>query len=456
MYFDIAIVTDINYGMVLDNKPLWITGTTNYLEMFGTLTENNILLTDEETMDYFVDNNLTPRYSVIISKTLSYVSSNKRVLYVKSFNEALLMIQSLDMYKNKSIVVSGCNDILIQAIKSLHLRNVYSYIINKDLECQIKVSEPLRSLLVTRTTKHIHEKEYVIEFNTNKDEQRYVNMLSELLESKIKPNRTGIDTRSIGHYSLSFNLTDERGPILPILTTKKIILKFVFYELIWFLMGSTNTSFLKQHGISIWDGNTSKEFIQSRNLDYNEGSTGPIYGYQWRNWNGKGIDQLNNVINLLKEDPWSRRAVVSAWNPEQIDQMVLPPCHYSFQFTVEPDENQNPKYLNCMVNMRSTDAALGAPFNICSYSLLTHMVSKILNLTPGKITLNSVDMHLYMNHGSSIEEQVKRIACKFPTIKFINKAASATSIDEFINTEVSDYLIDHYDYYPFIRMDMVA
>src|SRR5690606_9776518 len=305
-------------------------------------------------------------------------------------------------------------------------------IINKDLECQIKVSEPLKSLLVTRTTKHIHETEYVVEFNTNKDEQRYVNMIRELLNSKIKPNRTGIDTRSIGHYSLSFNLTDERGQILPILTTKKIFLKVVFYELIWFLMGSTDTSFLKQHGISIWDGNTSKEFIQSQNLDYNEGSTGPIYGYQWRNWNGKGIDQINNVINLLKEDPWSRRAVVSALNPEQIDQMVLPPCHYSFQFTVEPDENQNPKCLNCMINMRSTDAALGAPFNICSYSLLTHMVSKILNLTPGKITLNSADMHLYMNHLSSIEEQVKRIPCKFPTIKFINKAATATSIDEFI------------------------
>src|SRR5690606_23574093 len=208
MYFDIAIVTDITYGMVLDNKPLWITGTTNYLEMFRTLTENNILLTDEETMEYFVDNNLTPRYSVIISKTLSYVSSNKRVLYVKSISEALLMIQSLDMYKTKSIIVTGCNDILVKAIKSVNLRNVYSYIINKDLECQIKVSEPLKSLLVTRTTKHIHETEYVVEFNTNKDEQRYDNMIRELLNSKIKPNRISIDTRSIGHYSLSFNLTD--------------------------------------------------------------------------------------------------------------------------------------------------------------------------------------------------------------------------------------------------------
>ena len=178
MYFDIAIVTDLNYGFVSDNKPLWITGTTNYLEMLGALIENNILLTDEETMDYFVDNNLTPRYSVIVSKTLSYVSSNKRVLYVKSFNEALLMIQALDMYKNKPITVTGCNDILVQAIKSTHLRNIYSYIINKDLECQIKVSEPLKSLLVTRTTNHLHETEYVIEFNTNRDEQKYEDMIS--------------------------------------------------------------------------------------------------------------------------------------------------------------------------------------------------------------------------------------------------------------------------------------
>jgi thymidylate synthase len=317
---------------------------------------------------------------------------------------------------------------------------------------------------------------------TNIDEVRYLNLLKRLLDAKVRTNRTGVDTLSIFHETLSFDLSSARGAILPLLTTKRVHLSAIFYELMWFLRGDTTTEFLKQHNVTIWDGNTTREFLNHRGLEtYTPGELGPGYGFQWRHAgadftpqrerryvtqrrcagdqnitetneeiNGMGIDQLSNVIEEIKTQPDSRRLVVSAWNVGQLDQMALVPCHYAFQFYV--DNNQ----LNCLVNMRSADVFLGVPFNIASYALLVHFVSHLTNLKPGKLVISMCDCHLYTNHVDAAKKQLQRVPRRFPTITLSPRVLACTNVDEVSQLELSDILVKNYKPYEGIKAKMAV
>ena len=221
--------------------------------------------------------------------------------------------------------------------------------------------------------------------------KQYLDLMQKVLnEGQKKSDRTGTGTLSIFGHQMEFDLSNG----FPLVTTKKVHLKSIVHELIWFLQGSTNISYLKENGVSIWD-----EWADEK------GDLGPVYGAQWRSWpdgNNGTIDQIQNLIQGIKTNPDSRRHIVSAWNPALVDEMALPPCHSLFQFYVVNEE------LSCQLYQRSADIFLGVPFNIASYALLTHMVAHVCNLKAGKFVHTFGDAHLYLNHLDQAKLQLSR------------------------------------------------
>lgn len=257
---------------------------------------------------------------------------------------------------------------------------------------------------------------------------QYLTLLEHVKQNgQKKEDRTGTGTMSVFGYQMRFNLNEG----FPLLTTKKVHLKSVIYELLWFLSGDTNIKFLKDNGVSIWD-----EWADEN------GNLGPVYGHQWRSWptsEGKKIDQISNLINQIKKTPDSRRLIVSAWNVGEINKMKLPPCHCFFQFYVADGR------LSCQLYQRSADIFLGVPFNIASYALLTQMIAHVCGLECGEFIHTLGDAHIYTNHIDQVNEQLRRKPKKLPQIK-INP--SVKSIFDF---KYEDFSLEGYDPYPLIK-----
>jgi thymidylate synthase len=242
-----------------------------------------------------------------------------------------------------------------------------------------------------------------------------------------KTDRTGTGTRSVFGYQMRFDL--QQG--FPLVTTKKLHLKSIIHELIWFLNGSTNIQYLKENGVSIWDDWADAD-----------GNLGPIYGYQWRNWpapNGEHIDQIAQVMQQIKHNPDSRRMIVSAWNVGDIPQMKLPPCHALFQFYVADGK------LSCQLYQRSADIFLGVPFNIASYALLTHMMAQQAGLAVGDFIWTGGDCHLYSNHMEQVAEQLARAPLTLPQLLIKRKPAS------IFDYKFDDFEIAGYESHPHIK-----
>ena len=242
--------------------------------------------------------------------------------------------------------------------------------------------------------------------------RQYLELMKHVKEKGVKKeDRTGTGTLSVFGYQMRFPL--EQG--FPLITTKKLHLKSIIYELLWFLKGSTNIDYLNEHGVSIWD-----EWADEN------GELGPVYGAQWRSWptqDGKSIDQITNVIEQIKNNPNSRRLIVSSWNVSEVDKMALPPCHALFQFYIS--ENK----LSCQLYQRSADIFLGVPFNIASYALLILMIAKVTDLEPGDFVHTLGDAHLYLNHLEQVEEQLSREPQDLPKIKIEKETDLITDFD---------------------------
>lgn len=249
----------------------------------------------------------------------------------------------------------------------------------------------------------------------------YLNLLQHVLNSgKIKNDRTGTGTLSVFGYQMRFNLASG----FPLLTTKKLHLKSIIYELLWFLRGETNIRYLKENGVSIWD-----EWADEH------GELGPVYGYQWRSWptaDGRHIDQIAHVIKEIKTNPDSRRLIVSAWNVGEIEKMKLPPCHAFFQFYVAEGK------LSCQLYQRSADIFLGVPFNIASYALLTMMVAQVCDLAPGDFVHTLGDAHLYSNHQEQAREQLTRDPRPLPQL-VIN-----SEVKDIFKFSYNDFKLENY------------
>jgi thymidylate synthase len=256
----------------------------------------------------------------------------------------------------------------------------------------------------------------------------YLQMMRHVFEHGVeKSDRTGTGTRSVFGYQMRFDLA--KG--FPLVTTKKLHLKSIIHELIWFLQGDTNTRYLKENGVSIWD-----EWADE------SGNLGPVYGHQWRSWpmsNGQKFDQITDLIARIKKDPDSRRLIVSAWNVADIPDMALPPCHALFQFYVANGK------LSCQLYQRSADIFLGVPFNIASYALLTHMVAEQCNLGVGDFVWTGGDCHLYSNHMEQTKEQLSRTPFPLPTLKIKQKPKS------IFDYTFDDFEIVGYQSHPHIK-----
>jgi thymidylate synthase len=243
----------------------------------------------------------------------------------------------------------------------------------------------------------------------------------------VKLDRTGTGTRSVFGYQMRFNLQDG----FPLVTTKKVHLKSIIHELIWFLNGSTNIAYLKENGVSIWD-----EWADEN------GNLGPIYGYQWRSWpapDGRHIDQVSQVLDQIRNNPDSRRLIVSAWNVADVPQMKLPPCHAFFQFYVADGK------LSCQLYQRSADIFLGVPFNIASYALLTHMIAQQCDLDVGDFIWTGGDCHIYSNHAEQVALQLSRTPYPYPTLNIKRKPAS------MFDYRFDDFEVVGYDPHPAIK-----
>ena len=258
--------------------------------------------------------------------------------------------------------------------------------------------------------------------------KQYHNLIKHVLEQgALKTDRTGTGTNSVFGCQMRFNLQDG----FPLLTTKKLHTKSIIHELLWFLKGDTNIKYLKDNGVSIWDDWADAE-----------GNLGPVYGSQWRNWptpDGRHIDQITQVVEMIKKNPDSRRLIVSAWNVADIDKMKLPPCHALFQFYVADGK------LSCQLYQRSADIFLGVPFNIASYALLTMMIAQTCDLKPGDFIHTLGDAHLYSNHIEQANLQLTRELRKLPTLK-INPA-----IKNIFDFKFEDFTLENYDPHPHIK-----
>ena len=258
--------------------------------------------------------------------------------------------------------------------------------------------------------------------------QAYLDLLRHIkTHGTIKGDRTGTGTISTFGYQMRFDLSQA----FPLLTTKKLHLRSIIYELLWFLRGETNIQYLHDHKVTIWD-----EWADAN------GELGPIYGYQWRSWptpDGGHIDQITQLIDQIRNNPNSRRLIVSAWNVAEIDKMALPPCHSLFQFYVADGK------LSCQLYQRSADVFLGVPFNIASYALLTMMIAQVTGLTPGDFVHTLGDAHIYLNHQEQVEEQLSRTPRPLPTMKL---NPEVKSIFDF---QYEDFTLEGYDPYPTIK-----
>lgn len=259
--------------------------------------------------------------------------------------------------------------------------------------------------------------------------KQYLELLKTIdREGITKSDRTGVGTKSIFGYQMRFDLA--KG--FPLLTTKKVHLKSIIYELLWFIKGDTNITYLNEHGVTIWN-----EWADA------QGNLGPVYGHQWRSWpreDGKGtIDQLMNVIDTIKNNPDSRRMIVSAWNVAEVEQMALPPCHAMFQFYVANGR------LSCQLYQRSADVFLGVPFNIASYALLTMMIAQVCGLKPGEFVHTLGDAHIYLNHMDQVHLQLTREPRKLPQMHL---NPERKDILDFV---YEDFILENYDPYPGIK-----
>ena len=296
--------------------------------------------------------------------------------------------------------------------------------------------------------------------------KQYLDLLKRIKdEGIVKTDRTGTGTKSVFGHQMRFDLSEG----FPLLTTKKVFLKGIIHELLWFLAGDTNIKYLVENGVHIWDNDayryynelcvkegvlpvSMEEFLRAaqEGLDtpiegYKFGDLNHVYGYQWRSWprpNGESIDQIQQAVDLIKHNPDSRRIIVSAWNVADVEKMALPPCHTLFQFYVADGK------LSCMLYQRSADTFLGVPFNIASYALLTMMMAQVCGLEAGEFVHTTGDTHLYLNHFEQVEEQLSRTPRKLPTMR-INP-----DVNSIFDFRYEDFTLEDYDPYPTIKAPM--
>ena len=454
MTFDVIVMTDNQGGISNQGKIPWY--FSEDFAYFKNKTLYGTVIMGKNTY-ISIGKPLVDRINIIVSKTFSEPGQNAGYYVCKTFNEAYTLSK---MFSRDTWVIGGA-EIYKEALKHHALGKIYRNIVNNDFECDNKVNFLKKNINYNNVHTQVclnraDGKEYRIDFTvgnvTHKGaEQQYLSLLQKTLDSgNLRETRSG-ETFSLFSNVLNFNL--KHG--FPLLTTKKMFWKGIVEELLFFIRGETNTKLLSEKGIKIWEGNTTREFLDSLGLSYKEGEMGPMYGYQWRFFNKpygvetseKGIDQLKFVIEEIKRNPQSRRLLITNFNPCQVNEGVLYPCHsIVLQFYIDGSD------LSCNMYQRSVDEFLGLPFNIASTSLLLHIIAKITGLTPHMVNLHLGDCHIYKDHVEQVQTQLNRIPYKLPNILI----PDFSELEEFEKTEFKDYQLLNYSCYPpiFAKMNV--
>lgn len=492
-FLNVITALDKNYGIGFGGKIPWHVNAD--MKHFKEVTQNSVLIMGRITYESIPLNkrNFEGRRGVIVISKTAEADPYSNYFVCKNLSEGIVKGYQLFSFEEKvSIFICGGENLYREVLEHyMHLiENIYITYVPGDfltdrffpLKDNDKFSE-LRLLLKTYQKKkhpllfHFQEKNrYVVKTNlitgkiksfynnyitffSSEPDEEYIEIIQDILSNgEEKEDRTGTGTYSIFNADLSFDL--QKG--FPLLSRRKIFWKGILEETLFFLKGKTQTKELEEKGVNIWKGNTSRKFLDSRKLfDLEEGDMGLGYGFQWRNFNGsqqsntksgenknesemvKGIDQIQKVIHDLKTNPHSRRHIVTAWNPFQLDKMALPPCHILFQFYVRQNT-----FLDCKMIQRSCDVMLGLPFNIGSYSLITHIIAEKTGYLPGKLYISLGDTHIYKNHIKGVTEFLKRPCLRFPTLQIKDKEKS---IDDL---QSSDFSIQEYGAFPSINMEM--
>jgi thymidylate synthase len=459
------------------------------LKHFKSLTNGHTVIMGRKTYESLpkCTNNgpLPGRKLAIISKTMTIQpsngpdqSNNESEAPLAPYHVFSGLDQAIRALDGPILYIIGGQELFKEAINHPLCQTIYlTTIIGRSYDCDVFFPATIGQLC-GQGWRGVAQREAIegqikLHFYTyerqNVDEIEYLNLLAEVASlPTLSHNRTNIKTKRAFSRHLAFDLADGNRPVLPLLTTKKMAIESIIHELIWFLSGQTNIQYLKDNGIHIWDANTSRQFLDNQGLiDYPEGELGPGYGYQWRHFGRpfgqmgldipisdhlgpNGIDQIANLIEGLKSDPFSRRHVLTAWNPTQLGQVALPPCHCFVVFYVsEANDQLGPSgILSCHLTMRSGDLALGVPFNIASYSLLTHILCHLTNLAPGQLHITIVDTHVYENHTEGALIQANRAPVRFPTVRIDPNLAD---INKLNRSHIS--VINYYSH-PAIKLPM--
>ena len=461
--FSIVVATDNNNGIGLykDEKYSIPWKCKEYKKFFKKITKGttfgkkNVVIMGKNTY-LSLPKKLSERINIIITSNHKIF---KDEITFSNLDNSLNYCNSIKNKINKVFVIGG-SQLYFTALKSDYLEYVYWNRININYNCNINFKLP----------KIFHDK-YLLDESINRnnitfmkfekksDEINYLNILNEILEDGDERQTINSVTKSIFGKKLEFNLKDQ----FPIITTKKIFVRDIFEELIWFLKGKTDSKLLKNNNVNIWKENTTKEFLESRNLSYSEGDIGNMYGFQLnhagcnyegcdKNYNNKGFNQIEYCLNLLKTDKYSRRIIMTTFSPDKADQGVLYPCHgIVIQWYVREYNNCN--YLSCHMYQRSADAFLEVPVNISSYSLLTYLICQLINsdlkykgskYLPDKLIISFGDLHIYESHYNDVKEQIKRNIYPFPKFKF------KYMMNSISNIKWEDIQLINYQFHPTI------
>lgn len=420
---------------------------------------------------------LKDRLNIVISKNPKPESfTDQNLIYFNNLNQAIRYCQ----VKRLNVYICGGRTIY-ETFNTLNLlSNLYITYLDLKYETdnilQINLN---KEFLLTQKYRILDEKEVTgtdssdpedlkqitfkfIHYHKNLEELQYNELLDQILRyGVLRGNRTNISAVSDFGKRLEFSLRDN---ILPLLTCKKVSFKTILAELLWFISGSTNSKILENQGIKIWQGNSSSEYLERLNLPYEEGDIGPGYGFQWRyagapyhgcheTYTGQGVDQLSNLIQGLKNDPYGRRHIISAWNVAQLPEMALPPCHLLLQLYVTEFHDQTSgkvlKYLSGQLYQRSADAFLGVPFNIASYAILIMLIAQTVNMLPDKLIMIFGDFHIYKNHQEKVFQLLEKTPYQFPTLK-INPNTN------LFTAKMDDFEVLNYQSYGIMKAEMAV
>lgn len=454
-----------DWGIALGGKIPWYTPTDlQHFRNVTSKTENpvlrNAVVMGRKTYDT-IGKPLPNRINYVLTRNSKLLETTQDSLhYVSGLEEALK--QSTRSKDVERVFVVGGAEVYKETLTKFnrYIDTTYLTFVDTDYPCDQFIDKALIEEhhytdngidTVDKTGIKLSFHEYR---GRNHGEDQYLQLMNRILENgTVRHNRTGINTISVFGERIEIDISES----IPFLTTKRLAWKTMLRELLWFINGDTNNKNLQAKNVHIWDGNSTREYLDSIGLtDREEGDLGPVYGWQWRHfgaeytdchtdYTGQGIDQLAEVIRLIKEDPESRRIIMSAWNPQMQPEMALPPCHILAQWYV-----RDGKYLDCQMYQRSCDVALGVPFNIASYSVLTYMIAHVTGLQPGKYIQVLGDAHIYTNHVDAVKEQLTRVPYQAPRLNF---ARDIENIDDF---KEEDFIVEGYQYHPTIKMDMAV